>query len=171
MIQTDCPTKFSPKFNDKKCLAMNPFCDPGLGIGCPTCKECLTDWFKEEIAKCRDTINDCTFGGATDPTAFQIYGCANSFDWLASGFGQLVCAALNRGVVGDMADWTEPTTFYPAGVDSNMYSEWIHNTLGCEAYAFPFDDTSIKQGGDMTYYACINDPGCLEVIVTWCPWG
>lgn len=169
-IQADCPTGTWSQYNGDKCLAMNPFCDPGLGAGHDTDARCQQTWLAAQLTVCENTYAECktAFGQSGDPTPFEVYGCGNGYPWLTTGFGQEVCAALNRGVIDDQSHWTNAEDFYPSGVQANDYSEWIHNDLGCEAYAFPYDDTSVKQGGDMTY----TDPnGDLKVTVTWCPWG
>ena len=81
-------------------------------------------------------------------------------------FGQ----ALNRGVVGDKTNWNNPDTFYPAGVNANQFSAWIHNPngFGCKIYGFSYDDTTAKEGGDVTIYNC---PDLMTVTVRLCPWG
>lgn len=160
-VAAKCPTEMNGP-NSGICLGVSYVCDPGLGGG--DAPECLADWFAKQLAIAQQ--NGYFAGEALLPTAFQIYGCGNNYPYLTDGEGQKVCAALNRGVVG--GDWTDASGFYPAGVNANLYSAWIHDTLGCEAYAFSYDDTSVEQGGDMTYR---NDTGNLSVSVTWCPWG
>ncbi len=168
-IQEQCATKcFWSKYNPDLCLGMSPTCDPGLGAGCLSNTWCQASWFEAQLKVCEADYPACKEAFTKKlPSAFQIYGCGNEYSWFGGGFGQHVCAALNRGVVGEQSEWKDPTKFYPTGVNANEYAAWIHNGLGCRAYAFSWDDTDSHQGGDMTYRDPNND---LEVIVTLCPW-
>ena len=165
-IESDCPTGFWGKYNSKFCLGMSAFCDPGLGpTFFKTSQYCKQQYYAEQLDVCHNQYTQCK---GQNPTPFQIYGCGNGSQWLTGGFGQKVCAALNRGVVGNQANWSEPATFYPDGVASNTYAKWIHKDLGCLAYAFSYDDTSVEQSGDRAYYDNGSRP--LEIEVELCPW-
>ncbi|MCP4675612.1 MAG: hypothetical protein GY854_08940, partial [Deltaproteobacteria bacterium] len=49
--------------------------------------------------------------------------------------------------------WTKPY---------NEYAKWIHDTLGCDVYAFSTDDHQ-NHGG---FIRCTESK---ELVVTWCP--
>jgi hypothetical protein len=82
------------------------------------------------------------------PTTQDVLGCAGP---LASGgmspveleLGAEVCAAFNRGVAANTADWYRPAAYYPAGVPANGYAALLHAvSLGGLAYGFPYDDVN-----------------------------
>jgi beta-galactosidase len=52
------------------------------------------------------------------------------------------CAALNRHVLADPADWRDPAKFYKAE-PCNSYSKFLHeHSIGHKAYGFCYDDVS-----------------------------
>ena len=54
----------------------------------------------------------------------------------------LFCAAINRHVLADPADWNNPEAFYKAE-PSNWYAKFFHeNSIGKKAYGFCYDDVS-----------------------------
>ena len=71
---------------------------------------------------------------------------------LASGkvtelaIGAQVCAALNRHVMEDGAQWHRPLAFYPQAPEppaANYYAKfWHDHGLGGKAYGFAYDDVA-----------------------------
>ena len=52
------------------------------------------------------------------------------------------CAAINRHVLADPADWHNPAAFYKAE-PCNWYSKFLHeHSIGHKAYGFCYDDAS-----------------------------
>ncbi|MBP6457389.1 MAG: chitobiase/beta-hexosaminidase C-terminal domain-containing protein [Pseudoxanthomonas sp.] len=52
-----------------------------------------------------------------------------------------VCAALNRRVFANPADWYRPAAFYPAGQRANWYAKfWHDHSIDQLAYGFAYDD-------------------------------
>lgn len=52
-----------------------------------------------------------------------------------------VCAALNRHVFANPADWYRPAAFYPAGQRANWYAKfWHDHSIDQLAYGFAYDD-------------------------------
>ena len=158
---------------------MGSFCDTGLNcgtcVGCQPCPRTETDqrcslnsnWFQNQIDICKANYTECA-NNIGDPTPFEIYNSSTA--WLSVEPGQNYSAALNRGVVGNKSNWSNKDTFYPSGVHANEFPAWIHNPdgFGCKIYGFSYDDTTVKDGGDVTMFNC---PSLMTVTVTLCPWG
>ena len=52
-----------------------------------------------------------------------------------------MCAALNRRVFANPADWYRPAAFYPAGQRANWYAKfWHDHSIDQLAYGFAYDD-------------------------------
>jgi beta-glucanase (GH16 family) len=52
-----------------------------------------------------------------------------------------VCAALNRGVFEDPANWHNAAAFYPTGANTNQYAKfWHEHNINKLSYGFAYDD-------------------------------
>jgi len=68
------------------------------------------------------------------------------------------CAAFNRHVAADPADWSDPAKFYQES-PCNWYSKFLHrHSIGYKAYGFCYDDA----GDQAAYFAGKG----AEVVVT-----
>ncbi|MBK1809828.1 hypothetical protein JHL18_04135 [Clostridium sp. YIM B02505] len=116
--------------------------------------------------------NDFVFSKNGGPSNIYIHGKPSTYDILA-GAGNLVtgtddektveyqlCAALNRHIVDDPANWNNPSYLYKAA-PSNYYSKfWHDHSINGLAYGFCFDDS-------LAAYLDVNDPKGLVVRVGW----
>ncbi|WP_186438257.1 beta-1,3-glucanase family protein [Cohnella terricola] len=72
------------------------------------------------------------------------------------------CAALNRGVYGDPAHWTDPNYYYKSA-PSNFYSKfWHDHSIDGLSYGFCYDDVY-----NQAAYLEHNDPTALIVTIGW----
>lgn len=54
---------------------------------------------------------------------------------------KFIDAALNRGIFGNTAIWSTPTSYYPSTVEFNEYSNCLHNAfIDSACYGFSYDD-------------------------------
>lgn len=54
---------------------------------------------------------------------------------------KFIDAALNRGIFGNTAIWSTPTSYYPSAVAFNAYSNCLHNAfIDSACYGFSYDD-------------------------------
>ncbi|MSV43756.1 MAG: transporter, partial [Actinobacteria bacterium] len=90
------------------------------------------------------------------PTTTDALQCSGA---LASGgmkpveleLGAEFCAALNRGVSLNTADWYRPTAYYPSGTAKNDYAGFFHSiSLSGRSYGFAYDD--------------INDQSSVQIL-------
>ncbi len=81
------------------------------------------------------------------PSSADVFECSGA---LASGgmkpveleMGAEFCAAFNRGVAMNTADWYRPASYYPAG-PKNDFSAVFHTLgIGGRAYGFAYDDVA-----------------------------
>ncbi len=83
-----------------------------------------------------------------------------------------VCAALNRHVLANPADWNRPSAFYPAGSRANWYAKFWHDhsIKGTEgnangyglAYGFAYDDV-----GNFSPSLHTNAPTVVTYTIGW----
>jgi hypothetical protein len=73
-----------------------------------------------------------------------------------------VCAALNRHVYGNTADWNNPSKYYKAA-PANYYAKfWHDHSIDGLAYGFCYDDVN----GQASYLE-VGDPKGLIIRVGW----
>ncbi|MFD8985536.1 glycoside hydrolase family 64 protein [Streptomyces sp. NPDC059564] len=103
------------------------------------------------------------------PTSPDVMACAGA---LASGgdvekqLGAEFCAALNRGVALNTANWYAPAAYYPAGTPKNDYAAFFHTVgLGQRAYGFPYDD--INDQSSVQILSNANPPTALTLGIGW----
>jgi len=102
------------------------------------------------------------------PTSADVFACAGA---LATGgdvekqLGAEFCAAFNRGVALNTANWYAPSTYYGAG-PKNDYAAFFHTVgLGRRSYAFPYDDVNDQSSVQILGNA--NPPTALTIGVGW----
>ncbi|MBC8061601.1 MAG: RICIN domain-containing protein [Clostridiaceae bacterium] len=72
------------------------------------------------------------------------------------------CAAINRHVLNDTANWNNPSAYYKAG-PANFYAQFWHtHSINALAYGFCYDDVN----GQAAYLE-VGDPKALLVRVGW----
>lgn len=103
------------------------------------------------------------------PTSPDVMACAGA---LASGgdvekqLGAEFCAAFNRGVALNTANWYAPAAYYPAGTPKNDYAAFFHTVaLGQRAYGFPYDDVNDQSSVQILSNA--NPPTALTLGIGW----
>ena len=104
------------------------------------------------------------------PTTYDVVACAGA---LASGamsdtereLGAEFCAAFNRGVALNTANWYRPASYYP-GSTKNDYAGFFH-TVGLDhrAYGFAYDD--INDQSSVKILPNRNPPTSLTIGIGW----
>jgi hypothetical protein len=102
------------------------------------------------------------------PTSSDVLACSGS---LASGtieekeLGAEVCAAFNRGVALNTANWHNPAAYYANSVQNDYAKFWHQIGIDHRAYGFPYDDVN-----DQSTYKTLPDanaPGSLTIGIGW----
>jgi Beta-1,3-glucanase len=107
------------------------------------------------------------------PTSTQVFECSGP---LALGddrggsdttreVGRDFCAAFNRGVAVNPADWYNPARYYRTG-PRNDYARYFHSVnLGNRSYAFAYDDVNDQSSVQILGNA--NPPTSLTLAIGW----
>jgi Beta-1,3-glucanase/Carbohydrate binding module family 56 len=105
------------------------------------------------------------------PTTKDVVECSGA---LASGtmsdtereLGAEFCAAFNRGVATNTANWYNAGSYYPTTVARNDYARFFH-TIGLQgrAYAFAYDDVNDQSSVKILPNA--NPPTSLTIGIGW----
>lgn len=105
------------------------------------------------------------------PTTADVMACSGA---LASAgmatteleLGAEFCAAFNRGVALNTAQWYAPASYYPASVAKNDYAGFFHTVgLGHRAYGFAYDD--INDQSSVKILPNSNPPSRLTIGIGW----
>jgi hypothetical protein len=102
------------------------------------------------------------------PSTTDVVACSGA---LASGgdvekqLGAEFCAAFNRGVAQNTAQWYSPSAYY-TGTVKNDYAGFFHPiSLGHRAYGFPYDD--INDQSSVAILPNPNPPTGLTIGIGW----
>ena len=77
--------------------------------------------------------------------------------------GAEFCAAFNRGVAGDTADWYDPSTYY-RNAESNQYAAFMHDvSIDHRAYGFAYDDVNSQSSVDILDNSAAPDQLTLTI--------
>lgn len=105
------------------------------------------------------------------PSTKDVVACAGA---LASAgmatteleLGAEFCAAFNRGVAGNTANWYNASSYYPTSVMRNDYARFWH-TIGLQgrAYGFAYDDVNDQSSVKILPNA--NPPTSLTIGIGW----
>ncbi|MEZ0076027.1 hypothetical protein ABH927_005403 [Planotetraspora sp. GP83] len=81
-------------------------------------------------------------------------------------FGAEFCAAFNRGVALNTANWYSPASYYPAATPKNDFAGFFH-TIGIDhrAYGFAYDD--INDQSSVKILPNSNPPSRLTIGIGW----
>ncbi len=104
------------------------------------------------------------------PTTSDVLGCSGP---LASAsmtpeekeLGADFCAAFNRGVALNTANWYNPATYYTNSIQNDYASFWHQIAIDHRAYGFPYDDVN-----DQSTYKTLpnaNSPGSATFGIGW----
>ncbi|WP_440959060.1 beta-1,3-glucanase family protein [Oceanicaulis sp. LC35] len=75
-----------------------------------------------------------------------------------------IAAALNRGVFTETGDWDKPSRWYPGNVQSNQYSQTLHqHFIDGVCYGFSFDDVP---GAPVTSAPAIGTCTSMSLVIT-----
>jgi hypothetical protein len=79
--------------------------------------------------------------------------------------GAEFCAAFNRGVAQNTANWYNPAAYYTGNV-KNDYAQFFHTIgIGHRAYGFAYDD--INDQSSVRILPNANPPTSLTIGVGW----
>ncbi len=104
------------------------------------------------------------------PTTSDVLACSGA---LASGgmstqeleLGAEVCAAFNRGVALDTANWHNPASYYNNSVQNEYAKFWHQIGLDHRAYGFPYDD--VNDQSSFKGLPNTNPPDSLTLSIGW----
>src|SRR5579859_3841175 len=102
------------------------------------------------------------------PTTFDVLACANT---MASGstieleLEAEFCAAFNRGVAMNTANWRNPSAYYTNTVKNDYAMFWHQISLANRAYGFAYDDVNDQSAVKILPNA--NPPSSLTIGVGW----
>lgn len=111
-------------------------------------------------------IHDSFAVGGANANYFAGYSTYSTQDILlgTNGLQQnpQTCAAINRHVLNDTANWNNPSAYYKAG-PANFYAQFWHNhSINKLAYGFCYDDVNGQSA-----YLETGDPKGLIVRIGW----
>jgi hypothetical protein len=104
------------------------------------------------------------------PTSSDVMACSGA---LASPgmstaelqLGAAFCAAFNRGVALNTADWNNSATYYTNSVHNNYAMFWHQISINHKAYGFPYDDVNDQSSVEILPNA--NPPSNLTIGIGW----
>ncbi len=104
------------------------------------------------------------------PTSSDALACSGA---LASGgmssqaleLGAEMCAALNRGVALNTANWYSPATYYTNSIQNEYAGFWHQIGIDHRAYGFPYDDVNDQSAFKGLPNA--NPPSSLTLSIGW----
>ena len=102
------------------------------------------------------------------PTTSDVLGCSGA---LASGGTQELqleaafCAAFNRGVAMNTADWSNPATYYTNSIHNDYAMFWHQVSINNKAYGFPYDD--VNSQSSVAILPNANPPSNLTIGIGW----
>lgn len=104
----------------------------------------------------------------TKPSPSEVWGCSGT---MASGndvelaLEAQLCAAFNRDVADNVADWSQPAKFYERGA-GNQYSAYFHSvSVDKLAYGFSYDDVF-----DQSSVLILNNPAPPSKVTLTIGW-
>lgn len=104
------------------------------------------------------------------PSSSNVLGCSGPLSDGASTteekeLGADLCAAFNRGVAMNTADWYNPATYYTNSIKNDYAGFWHQIGIDHRAYGFPYDDVN-----DQSTYKVLSNadpPSSLTIGVGW----
>ncbi len=102
------------------------------------------------------------------PTSSDVLACSGA---LAAGgsetheLGAEVCAALNRGVALNTANWYNPAAYYTNSTHDDYAGFWHQVGIDHRAYGFPYDDVNDQSSVKILPNA--NPPSSVTISVGW----
>ncbi|GER90014.1 hypothetical protein KDW_41760 [Dictyobacter vulcani] len=104
------------------------------------------------------------------PTTADVLACSGT---LASpgmtteelALGAEFCAAFNRGVAQNVADWSNPAAYYTGSIKNDYAMFWHQVSLNNKAYGFPYDD--VDSQSPVAILPNANPPSSLTIGIGW----
>jgi len=104
------------------------------------------------------------------PTSSDVLACSGA---LASGgmtsqaleLGAEFCAAFNRGVALNTANWYNPATYYTNSTQNDYAGFWHQIGIDRRAYGFAYDDVNDQSAVKILPNA--NPPSSLTISIGW----
>lgn len=104
------------------------------------------------------------------PTTTDIFQCSGA---LASAgmttqelaLGANFCAAFNRGVAMNTADWSNPATYYTGSIKNDYAMFWHQVSINNKAYGFAYDD--VNSQSSVAILSNANPPTALTLGIGW----
>ena len=104
------------------------------------------------------------------PTSSDVLGCSGA---LASGgmstqaleLGAEFCAAFNRGVALNTANWYNPAAYYTNSTQNDYAGFWHKVGIDHRAYGFPYDDVNDQSAVKILPNA--NPPSSVTISIGW----
>jgi Beta-1,3-glucanase len=108
------------------------------------------------------------FTATASTTSTDVFQCSGA---LASGSGPeqgleaALCAAFNRGVAMNIANWNNPVTYYMSSIKNDYAMVWHTISINHKAYGFAYDDVNGQSSVEILPNA--NPPTVLTLSVGW----
>jgi hypothetical protein len=104
------------------------------------------------------------------PTSIDVLSCSgalanSSMSTPESQLGAAFCAAFNRGVALNTADWGNTAAYYTNAVHNDYAMYWHQISINHKAYGFPYDDVNNQSSVEILSNA--NPPSNLTVGIGW----
>jgi hypothetical protein len=114
----------------------------------------------------RDGAGPFTLGKPTTRDVFQCSGALTSSpQWQVLELGAEFCAAFNRGVAQNTANWYNPPAYY-TGTAQNDFAKFFHSiSIDKRSYAFAYDD--INDQSSVKILDNFNPPTALTLAIGW----
>jgi hypothetical protein len=105
-----------------------------------------------------------------EPTTQDVFACSGA---LANGnmttaeavLGAAFCAAFNRGVAMNTADWNTVSAYYVNSPHNDYAMFWHQVSINHLAYGFPYDD--VNSQSSVAILPNTNPPGSVTISVGW----
>ena len=115
------------------------------------------------------TVNGSGSYVLNKPTSSDVLGCAGAISAGPSSqelqLGANFCAAFNRGVAQNTADWNNVGAFYKNSVHNDYAMFWHTVSINNKAYGFPYDDVNAQSSVEILPNA--NAPTALTIGIGW----
>lgn len=116
------------------------------------------------------TVNGAGSFVLNKPTSSDALACSgalasNGMNTQELQLGASFCAAFNRGVALNTANWNTPATYYTNSIHNDYAMFWHQVSINNKAYGFPYDD--VNSQSSVTILPDANPPDNLTIGIGW----
>ena len=104
------------------------------------------------------------------PTTTDVFQCSGALasagmTTQALALGAQFCAAFNRGVALNTANWYNPATYYTSSIKNDYSAFWHQISINNKAYGFAYDD--VNNQSSVAILSNANAPTALTLGIGW----